>query len=54
MATLAAGLDGLMIEFHPDPASALSDADQALTPQMFRHMMKQLRALAPSVGKTIS
>lgn len=32
LAALAAGLDGVMLEVHPDPARALSDGEQALTP----------------------
>ncbi|MEE8409650.1 MAG: 3-deoxy-7-phosphoheptulonate synthase [Myxococcota bacterium] len=31
-AALAAGVDGLLVEAHPDPAAALSDAAQALGP----------------------
>ena len=32
-AALAAGADGLLVEVHPDPASALTDAPQALRPE---------------------
>lgn len=53
-ATLAAGLDGLMVEVHPDPTSALSDADQALSPELYRGMMEQLRLLATVTGRPIS
>jgi 3-deoxy-7-phosphoheptulonate synthase len=53
MATLAAGLDGLMVEVHPDPAAALSDAAQALNPAMFNAMMDQLRVLAPACGRSL-
>ncbi|MBR9979332.1 MAG: 3-deoxy-7-phosphoheptulonate synthase [Bacteroidetes bacterium] len=52
-ATLAAGLDGLMVEVHPDPASALSDADQALSPDLFRHMMEQLHQLSTVTGRPL-
>jgi 3-deoxy-7-phosphoheptulonate synthase len=52
-ATLAAGLDGIMVEVHPDPSTALSDADQALTPSQFSSMMRQLRLLAPACGRAI-
>jgi 3-deoxy-7-phosphoheptulonate synthase len=44
-AALAAGVDGLMIEVHPDPARALSDADQQLTFEQFRSLMKGLGLL---------
>lgn len=53
-ATLAAGLDGLMVEVHPDPTSALSDADQALSPELYRGMMEQLHLLATVTGRPIS
>jgi 3-deoxy-7-phosphoheptulonate synthase len=53
-ATLAAGLDGLMVEVHPDPTVALSDADQALPPAMFGEMMDMLRTLAPAVGRSLA
>ncbi len=36
------GYDGLMIEVHPDPASALSDAAQQLTPEDFNMLVKKL------------
>ncbi len=53
-ATLAAGLDGLMVEVHPDPSIALSDADQALSPALFIEMMTLLQRIAPAVGRTLS
>lgn len=52
-ATLAAGLNGLMVEVHPQPDAALSDAEQALNPDMFTSMIGQLKALAPACGKTL-
>lgn len=51
-ATLAAGLAGLMVEVHPDPTVALSDADQAMPPALFADMMVQLRTLASAAGRT--
>ncbi|MBP1679615.1 MAG: aroF [Bacteroidetes bacterium] len=36
LAAVAAGADGLMIEVHPDPARALSDGEQSLTPERVR------------------
>ncbi len=35
--------DGLMVEVHPDPPSALSDAAQQLTPEIFLQMISALR-----------
>ena len=45
MAAVAAGVDGLMVEVHYNPQAAKCDADQALTPDMFRDMMNRLRPL---------
>jgi 3-deoxy-7-phosphoheptulonate synthase len=45
LASVAAGADGLIIEVHNNPAEALCDADQALTPDLFENMMRQLRPL---------
>ena len=45
LASVAAGADGLIIEVHNNPAEALCDADQALTPDLFEDMMQQLRPL---------
>ncbi len=38
-AAIAAGADGLMIEMHPNPAKALSDGPQSLTPEHFERVM---------------
>jgi len=52
-AALAAGADGLMVEVHQDPDHALSDGAQSLRPAQFDELMKQLRLIAPAVGRTI-
>ena len=52
-AALAAGLDGVMVELHPDPSIALSDADQALQFGEFDALMKSLAAIASAVGRTL-
>lgn len=44
MAALAAGADGLIIEVHNDPAHALSDGAQSLTPDQFDGIAKHLFA----------
>jgi 3-deoxy-7-phosphoheptulonate synthase len=53
LAALAAGADGLMIEAHPDPESAWSDADQQLTPEELADLVEQARHLAPAVGRSL-
>ncbi len=42
-AALAAGADGLMIEVHPNPDKALSDARQQLTPEMLKELIGELK-----------
>jgi 3-deoxy-7-phosphoheptulonate synthase len=51
-AAVAAGSDGLLIEVHDHPELALSDGPQALLPEMFVQLMKEVRLLAPVVGRT--
>ena len=45
-AAIAAGADGLMIEMHPNPAKALSDGPQSLTPEQFERVMNGVRKLS--------
>src|SRR5436190_3127620 len=52
-AALAAGCDALLIEVHPDADHALSDGPQSLYPAQFSELMKELRMIAPAVGRTI-
>src|SRR5215470_7640597 len=49
-AAAAVGADGLMIEVHPDPARALSDGPQSLTPARFAAVMTSVRQIAEVVG----
>jgi 3-deoxy-7-phosphoheptulonate synthase len=46
LAAVAAGADGLIIEVHHDPATALCDADQALEPGPFAGLMSRVRPLS--------
>ena len=50
-ASIAAGADGLMIEVHPTPETALSDGPQSLTPKDFSQLCDELRPFAKLVGK---
>ena len=52
-AAVAAGADSLMIEVHPDPAKALSDGAQQLTPAQFTDLVGELRDIAAVLGKKI-
>jgi 3-deoxy-7-phosphoheptulonate synthase len=51
MASIAAGTDSLMIEVHPNPAKALSDGPQSLTPERFDSLMKELSVIGKAVGR---
>jgi 3-deoxy-7-phosphoheptulonate synthase len=53
LAAIAAGADGLLIEVHPKPDSALSDGPQQLKPSRFVNLMKTLKPLAEAVGRTL-
>jgi 3-deoxy-7-phosphoheptulonate synthase len=50
-AAIAAGADGVMVEVHHEPDKALSDGPQAILPEQFRDLVRDLRALAPLVGR---
>jgi len=52
-AAVAVGADGLLIEVHCDPPSALSDGAQSLTPGAFARMMPQVSAVAAAVGRAV-
>jgi len=52
-AAVAAGADGLMIEVHPNPETALSDGPQSLLPKTFAAVMKEINKVAQAVGRTI-
>jgi 3-deoxy-7-phosphoheptulonate synthase len=54
LAAIAAGADGLIVEVHPDPESALSDGDQSLTFNAFTAMMSRLEPIVTAVGRTMS
>lgn len=52
-ACTAMGVDGLLIEVHPTPATAKSDASQQLDHDQFRALMKTLHPIAAAVGRKI-
>lgn len=52
-AAVAAGADGLMVEVHPDPPRALSDGPQALLPETFQKMVREVRDIADVIGRTL-
>jgi len=53
MAGMAAGADGVIVEVHPDPESALSDGAQSLDFGQFDKMLKELKRLADVLGRQV-
>ena len=52
-ACTAMGVDGLLIETHPNPSCAQSDSAQQLNHQQFSEMYHSLKPIAAAVGKTL-
>jgi len=53
LAAAAAGADGLMVEVHIDPPSALSDGPQSLYPDQLAALGKQLEAVLGALGRSL-
>jgi len=51
-AAIAAGADGLMVEVHHHPEEALSDGPQSITPESFSLLMKDVKLIAETLGRT--
>lgn len=52
-AAIAAGVDSLMIEVHPNPAKALSDGPQSLTPEQYEELMQQIKPFSQNLGRQV-
>ena len=52
-AAIAAGADGLIIEVHPDPKEAISDASQTISPDVFAETLVECRKVAKALGFTM-
>lgn len=52
-AAVACGADGVMMEVHGHPEQALCDGEQSETPEMFYRVVRELRAIAEAVGRTV-
>ena len=50
---IAAGADGLIVEVHSDPDTALCDGLQSLRAEGFSRMMENLRGIAQALGRTL-
>ena len=53
-AGIAAGADGLIVEVHTHPEAALSDGGQSLKPERFAALVRQARAVAEAVGRSVA
>lgn len=53
LAAVAAGCDGLIIEVHHNPECAICDGAQSLYPWQYDLLYKQIKQIAPIVGKEI-
>ena len=51
-ASIAAGADGVIIEVHPNPEIATSDAQQQLTPADFKQLLSNIKPIMNAVGKS--
>ncbi|MDP9353296.1 MAG: 3-deoxy-7-phosphoheptulonate synthase, partial [Chloroflexota bacterium] len=52
LAAVAAGADGLIVEVHPQPDHALSDAAQQLTFEQFGQLTAKVAAVAHAIGRS--
>src|SRR5205085_2864381 len=52
-AAVAAGADGLIIEVHHKPEEALSDGPQALLPDAFEELVREVDAIAQVLGRSL-
>ena len=46
LAAVACGADGLIMEMHPNPAKALSDGPQSLTPENYNEVMRGVQKIS--------
>ena len=53
-ASVAAGADGLLLEVHPDPSTAVSDGQQSLNLDQFDELMGELNMIAGAIGRRIA
>lgn len=52
-AAVAAGADGLLLEVHPSPLEALSDAPQSLYLSDFQKLVNELELIAKAIGRSL-
>lgn len=54
LAAAAVGADGLLVEVHPEPQTALCDGSQALSPEAFAELMQRLPPLLAALGRSFA
>ena len=54
LAAVAAGADGIIVEVHPSPKTALCDGIQSLSFEQFDSMMDKIRAVAGALGRPLA
>jgi 3-deoxy-7-phosphoheptulonate synthase len=52
-AAIAAGADGIIVEVHQDPAHAISDGRQSLTPDDFASLVREVNLIAEAVDRRL-
>ena len=52
-AAIAAGADGIIVEVHPDPDRSVSDAAQAMHPDVFAELVPELRGIAQAIARDL-
>jgi len=53
-AAVAAGANGIMVEVHPEPDKALSDAAQTISPEAFSDMLPSLYAISQAINVVVN
>lgn len=53
LAAVAAGADGLIVEVHPDPKKAVSDAAQQITPREYGKLLSDVKKVASAVNRSL-
>ncbi len=53
LAAVAAGADGLIVEVHPDPKEAISDAAQQITPKEYGKLLSDVKKVASAVNRSL-
>jgi 3-deoxy-7-phosphoheptulonate synthase len=53
LAATAAGADGVILDVHPHPETALSGGPQSLKPWRFAQLVARMRAVAAAVGREV-